>query len=197
MGHTALGQTYFGCHTLSGLRLSSAVDIMVYSAPAPTIALAPENECFPWTTRTSYLPPATKLRPGNVFTPVCQSFCSQGRGCLPLVWRDVCQIHLGRHPLGRHPPWVDTHRHPLAKHSLPSAFWDTLFLAQCMLGFTHTPCAVHAGIRPTSGRYASHWNAFLFARTVKLNPPFISWWSVAVETILNPNLRVPSFSALK
>ena len=26
--------------------------------------------------------PQTKLREGNVFTPVCQSFCSQG-GCLP------------------------------------------------------------------------------------------------------------------
>ena len=23
------------------------------------------------------------------------------------------------------------------------------------------PCAVHAGVRSTSGRYASHWNAFL------------------------------------
>ena len=26
----------------------------------------------------------------------------------------------------------------------------------------HPPCPVHAGIRLTSGRYASHWNAFLF-----------------------------------
>ena len=26
------------------------------------------------------LPPATKLRQGNVFTPVCQSFCSRGEG---------------------------------------------------------------------------------------------------------------------
>ena len=31
------------------------------------------------TTRFSvFLPPATKLRQGNVFTPICQSFCSQG-----------------------------------------------------------------------------------------------------------------------
>ena len=34
-----------------------------------------------------------------------------------------------------------------------------------MLGYTplgrHPPCAVQAGIRSTSGRYASHWNAFL------------------------------------
>ena len=26
----------------------------------------------------------------------------------------------------------------------------------------HIPCPVNAGIRSTSGRYASHWNAFLF-----------------------------------
>ena len=26
----------------------------------------------------------------------------------------------------------------------------------------HPPCTVHAGIRSTRGRYASHWNAFLF-----------------------------------
>ena len=46
-------------------------------------------------------------------------------------------LHTGIHPLGRHPP------------------------AQCMLGYT-PPRTVHAGIRSTSGRYASHWNAFLF-----------------------------------
>ena len=59
-----------------------------------------------------------------------------GWGCLPLVPGEVCQT---LPPLGRHPPPGQT---PL-------------------LGQTHTPCAVHAGIRSTSGRYASHWNAFL------------------------------------
>ena len=39
-------------------------------------------------------------------------------------------------------PWADT--------PLPSACWDT------------PPRTVHAGIRSTSGRYSSHWNAFLF-----------------------------------
>ena len=28
------------------------------------------------------LPTATKLRQGNIFTPVCQSFCSQGGACM-------------------------------------------------------------------------------------------------------------------
>ena len=69
------------------------------------------------------LPPATKLRQGNVFTPVCHSVHRQG----------VCHIPLGRPRfLGRQPPG----RHP--------------------------PCAVHAGIQSTSGRYASYWNAILF-----------------------------------
>ena len=52
----------------------------------------------------------------------------------------------GRHPLGRHPPG----RHPPG---------------QTPPGQTPPrqtpPCPVHAGIRSTSGRYASHWNAFL------------------------------------
>ena len=51
-----------------------------------------------------------KLRQGNVFTPVCQSFRSQGWGSASVH----AGIHprvdtpLGRHPPGRHPPWVDT-----------------------------------------------------------------------------------------
>ena len=55
-----------------------------------------------------YLPPATKLWQGNVFTPVCQSFCSQGRGSLsgrPPIQR----------PPGQKPPWTETppgHRPP-------------------------------------------------------------------------------------
>ena len=35
----------------------------------------------------TFLPPATKLRQGNVFTPVCQSFCSQGGLCLSMHHR--------------------------------------------------------------------------------------------------------------
>ena len=41
----------------------------------------------------------TKLWKGNVFTPVCQSFCSQGGGCLP-----QCLLGYTPFPLGRHPP---------------------------------------------------------------------------------------------
>ena len=31
------------------------------------------------------------------------------------------------------------------------------------------PATVHAGIRSTSGRYASHWNAFLFMNGISLS----------------------------
>ena len=72
-----------------------------------------------------FLPPATKLRQGNVFTPVCHSV--HGGVCHP----PGRHPHLGRHSPGQTPPRADT------------------------------PCAVHAGIRPTSGRYASYWNAIL------------------------------------
>ena len=62
----------------------------------------------------------------------------------------------GRHshgqtpPLGRH-PLADT---PLGRHPLA----DTP-LGRHPLG-RHPPFPVHAGKRSTSGRYASHWNAF-------------------------------------
>ena len=50
--------------------------------------------------------PQTKLRKGNVFTNVCQEFCPrQGVVYLSACW--------DTHPLGRHPPWVDT---PKEKH---------------------------------------------------------------------------------
>ena len=43
-----------------------------------------------------YYRPQTKLRKGNVFTPFCQSFCSQGG--VP------ASVYAGIHPPGRHPP---------------------------------------------------------------------------------------------
>ena len=42
---------------------------------------------------------------GIVFTPVCQSFSSQGVSApLHAVIHPARQTPLGRHPLGRHPP---------------------------------------------------------------------------------------------
>ena len=51
--------------------------------------------------------------------------------------------------LGRHPPRAGTPL--LGRHPFP--------------GQT-PPSAVHAGMRSTSGRYASHWNAFLFLNNI-------------------------------
>ena len=67
---------------------------------------------------------------------------------------------LGRHPPRQTPPWVDT----------PSPWADTPMGRQPpgrhpprqTPPWADTPCTVHAGIRSKSGRYASHWNAFLF-----------------------------------
>ena len=70
------------------------------------------------------------------------------------------------HPLGTHPLWAHT---PLGTPPLG----------------THTPhplCIVHAGIRSTSGRYASYWNAFflyMYLCTVRSNKQVwtgLQWW---------------------
>ena len=103
---------------------------------------------------------------GNVFTPVCHSV----PGGLSASPHDQRQTP----PLSRQPradsPWADI---PL----LPSACWDTppcqCILrytppAQCMLGYP-PPCTVHAGIRSTSGRYASYWNAYLLEKKIPFN----------------------------
>ena len=71
----------------------------------------------------AFLPPATKLGQGYVFTGVCDSV--NGGGCLP-------QRMLGYPPGSRHPPTADTP---------PGA--DTPTPAQSMLGDTVNARAVH------------------------------------------------------
>ena len=86
--------------------------------------------------------PQTKLRKGNVFTPVCQSFCSRGGGgCLP-------QCMLGYTP----PSPTDA---PLGRHPLPSACWDTHPLPSAGWD-THTPCPMHAGIDVATAADGTH-----------------------------------------
>ena len=81
-----------------------------------------------------------------------------GGGWLPLVWGCVSATPWADTPHWADPPWQrpppqDRHslgRHPLGLHPLPVHVW------------IHTPpCALHAGMRSTSRRYASHFNAFL------------------------------------
>ena len=81
-----------------------------------------------------FLLPANEVYEGYVFTPVCQSFCSQGGGgvCLSACWDT--------------PPGTDTPRGAETPRS------------------RHPPSPLRSAcseIRATSGRYASYWNAYL------------------------------------
>ena len=63
--------------------------------------------------------------------------------------------HLGRYPPGQvHPRQV----HPLGRYTPLGRY----------LPRACTPPTMHAGIRSTSGRYASHWNAFLLCKVFTL-----------------------------
>ena len=95
----------------------------------------------------AFLPSATKLWQGNMFTPVCHSV---HRGVLP---QGSASVHAGIHtaPLGRHPPpgqtppgrhppdrhtpWADTR---LGRHPPPSRWllqWTVHILLECILVF--------------------------------------------------------------
>ena len=102
-----------------------------------------------------------KLCKGNVFTPVCQSFCSRGlgvEGCLPQCMLGYTPSHT---PPRQTPPWADT-------------------------PWTYTPPGRHLPrqtplVGYCTGRYASYWNAFLFLNNVwfcvwptQENPIFLS-----------------------
>ena len=83
--------------------------------------------------------PQTKLRKGNVFTPVCQSFCSRGR-----VYPSM---HLGRYPPRETSParcmlgYTHTPAQCMLGYTHPTP-------AQCMLGYTHTPAQCMLGYTP-------------------------------------------------
>ena len=110
------------------------------------------------------LPPANKVCECYVFTDVCLSIGES----VPL--HDGMHSR-GRHPLGRHPP-ADT---PLGRHSLdrhsPGQTPPGRHPPPRQTPFPgrHPRCAVHAGIRSTSGRYASHWNGILYCNLLFMN----------------------------
>ena len=98
---------------------------------------------------------------GNIFSSVCQEFCSQGG--LP-------QCMLGYHLLEQTPPLADTPRtrHPLDQ--APTLGEDTPPGSGTPLGLGTTPRSSHPPrnacweIRSTSRRYASYWNVILFIK---------------------------------
>ena len=81
---------------------------------------------------STFLPSATKLQQGNIFTGVCQSFCSQRGVCLSARW--------GTHPRAGTPPSLQAHsleahpqKHtPGSTHPLEQAPpWSKIFSVSC------------------------------------------------------------------
>ena len=87
-------------------------------------------------TTVSFLPAATKLGQGNVFTGLCDS-----------VHGGSASVHAGI------PPPPPRSRPPWSRPPLPRG---------------ETPPEADSGIRSTSGRYASYWNAFLFLAKIMM-----------------------------
>ena len=104
------------CQTI--IFLESPVNLFLYfkQTSQPSLFVHLSSVLF-----QSVLPPATKLRQGNIFTGVCQSFCSRGLGV-----GVYASVHAGIHPPdtpwadirwadtpwqtppGRHRPWADS-----------------------------------------------------------------------------------------
>ena len=122
------------------------------------------------------------LGQGNIFSSVCQEFCSQGRGVPGQVppWAGTPQagtpLEAGAPPGQVHPQagtsrWAGT---PLGGTTRSSACWE---------------------IRATSGRYASYWNAFLLiykivAKYIDHNGNKIYWISLRVKKLFFSLKRV-------
>ena len=107
-----------------------------------------ENEI---TVSMSHYRPQTKLREGNVFTPVCQSFWFTGDGVYPSMQSASYRQHsrADSPPPGRQPPPGQTPPPPLA---------DTPYLSYllCLHSSTETVKCVP---------YASYWNAVFVYNT--------------------------------
>ena len=105
-----------------------------------------------------FLPPANEVCEGYVFTPVCQSFCSQGGHAW--LWEGVCVVAGG---------------HVWLWGACMVAGGDVWVLGVCVVGGKRGhvwlqwgmhgcggACMGYNEIRSMSGQYASYWNAFLF-----------------------------------
>ena len=103
----------------------------------------------------------TSRRQTNFCT--CLSFCSQGGGVPGQV--PPRQVH----PPGQVPPPQQVHPLPPGRNTpqvgtQPPGKYTPRAGTLCQV---HPP-AMYAGIRSTSGRYASYWNAFLFIYAFKI-----------------------------
>ena len=92
-----------------------------------------------------------------VFTPVCQSFCSQG-GCY-----DVTSFYRQHHPPpGQHHPHLGQY-HPPLDSTIPP--WTVPPDSTTTTPNSTNPYRQHR-LRSTSGRYTTYWDVFLFVRNV-------------------------------
>ena len=77
-------------------------------------------------TRKLLLPAKQSLGQGNVFTPVCQSFCSQGRSASGSGEGVCLWVQDGSLPLGLHTP--QTHTRPFPEHERYASYWNAFLL---------------------------------------------------------------------
>ena len=127
----------------------------------------------------SFLRPANKVSgKGYVFTPVCQSFCSQ-EGCLPLGAWGCLPLGQGVYtPLDKY-PW----------HTSPGHTSWTCTHLDTYPSNTYTPslCTPPCTDGHWSRRYASYWNAFLFIIKSKLFLIRFEFIFIDFKRIINTN----------
>ena len=97
------------------------------------------------------VPPGRYTPPGQVHPPLPPGRYTPGRYTPPVGTPPTRQVH----------PWQVQ---PLTRQVHPLA-GTTSHPTGTPPGQVHRPAKVHAGIRSTSGRYASHWYAFLWVHS--------------------------------
>ena len=105
-----------------------------------------------------FLPPATKLGQGNVFTGVYDSV-NGGGVCLSACW-DTTTPPEANTPGSRHRPGTDTPQKQ-TPHGSRHPWEQTPPWSRHPLEQTPPPCRACWEIRSTRGQYASYWNAIL------------------------------------
>ena len=127
-----------------------------------------------------FLPAATKLGQGNVFTGVCDSVHKGVGVCLSACW-DTTPPPQEQTPRSRHPPpkKQTPPKTPPKKQNPPGA--------EPPPKKQTPPQEAGSGIRSMSGRYASYWNAFLLSMLlvcglvpIKINGPFTLYVSFRI-----------------
>ena len=147
------------------------------------LLLPPANEVWG---KVIFLPAATKLGQGNIFTSVCQEFCPQGEEgvCLSACWDTPDpqapwdQTPPGsRHPPDQAPPRPGTPPavDPLPPSADPPRPGTTPPSADPPRPGTHPPQEADCIIQSMSGQYTSYWNAFLLHLSVILFTGGSTW----------------------